>query len=148
MARGRSGRHTGCRRVSVVHPRIRDSVTFPVVESTCVGYDVDDVVYFDLEGVDFVTDLLLAGLQVVQLAVQGGQLRQDAVPQDGDLRRHAGDVSVNRVLSGDNHGFRIVEVSRYRSDIAVYYGFQTVCKCPFWALLVTLVTDSNQTWAN
>ena len=29
-----------------------------------------------------------------------------------------------------------------------YYGFQTVCKCPFWALLVTLVTDSNQTWAN
>ena len=29
-----------------------------------------------------------------------------------------------------------------------YYGFQTVCKCPFGALLVTLVTDSNQTWAN
>ena len=29
-----------------------------------------------------------------------------------------------------------------------YYGFQTVCKCPFWALLVTLVTDANQTWAN
>ena len=29
-----------------------------------------------------------------------------------------------------------------------YYGFQTVCKCPFWSLLVTLVTDSNQTWAN
>ena len=29
-----------------------------------------------------------------------------------------------------------------------YYEFQTVCKCPFWALLVTLVTDSNQTWAN
>ena len=29
-----------------------------------------------------------------------------------------------------------------------YYGFQTVCKCPFWTLLVTLVTDSNQTWAN
>ena len=29
-----------------------------------------------------------------------------------------------------------------------YYGFQTVCKCPFWALLVTLVTGSNQTWAN
>ena len=31
---------------------------------------------------------------------------------------------------------------------ANYYGFQTVCKCPFWALLVTLVTDSNQAWAN
>ena len=28
-----------------------------------------------------------------------------------------------------------------------YYEFQTVCKCPFWALLVTLVTDSYQTWA-
>ena len=30
----------------------------------------------------------------------------------------------------------------------IYYGFQTVCKCPFWALLVTSATDSNQTWAN
>ena len=29
-----------------------------------------------------------------------------------------------------------------------YYGFQTVCKCPFRALLVTSATDSNQTWAN
>ena len=29
-----------------------------------------------------------------------------------------------------------------------YYGFQTICKCPFWALLVTMVTDSNQTCAN
>ena len=29
-----------------------------------------------------------------------------------------------------------------------YYGFQTVCKCPFWSLLVTLVTDSNQTLVN
>ena len=26
-----------------------------------------------------------------------------------------------------------------------YYGFQTVCKCPFRALLVTSATDSNQT---
>ena len=32
--------------------------------------------------------------------------------------------------------------------LVAYYGFQTACKCPFWALLVTLVTDSNQTWAN
>ena len=29
-----------------------------------------------------------------------------------------------------------------------YYGFQTVCKCPFRALLVIWATDSNQTWAN
>ena len=29
-----------------------------------------------------------------------------------------------------------------------YYGFQTVCKCPFRALLVTRATDSNQTLAN
>ena len=29
-----------------------------------------------------------------------------------------------------------------------YYGFQTVCKCPFRAVLVTSATDSNQTWAN
>ena len=29
-----------------------------------------------------------------------------------------------------------------------YYGFQTVCKCPFCASLVTLVTDCNQTWRN
>ena len=29
-----------------------------------------------------------------------------------------------------------------------YYGFQTVCKCPFRALLVTSATDSNRTWAN
>ena len=33
-------------------------------------------------------------------------------------------------------------------NVHTYYGFQTVCKCPFWALLVTLVTDPNQTWAN
>ena len=30
----------------------------------------------------------------------------------------------------------------------IYYGFQTVCKCPFRALLVTSATDSSQTWAN
>ena len=29
-----------------------------------------------------------------------------------------------------------------------YDGFQIVCKCPFRALLVTLATDSKQTWAN
>ena len=29
-----------------------------------------------------------------------------------------------------------------------YYGFQTVCKCPFRALLVTRATDFNQTSAN
>ena len=32
--------------------------------------------------------------------------------------------------------------------LLVYYGFQTVCKCPFRALLVTSATDSNQTWTN
>ena len=32
--------------------------------------------------------------------------------------------------------------------LATYYGFQTVCKCPFRALLVTLATDSYQTWTN
>ena len=32
--------------------------------------------------------------------------------------------------------------------VLFYYGFQTVCKCPFRALLVTSATDSNQTWAN
>ena len=36
----------------------------------------------------------------------------------------------------------------YLPTYGIYYGFQTVCKCPFWALLVTLVTDANQTWAN
>ena len=30
--------------------------------------------------------------------------------------------------------------------LPTYYGFQTVCKCPFRALLVTSETDSNQTW--
>ena len=33
-------------------------------------------------------------------------------------------------------------------DLPRYYGFQTVCKCPFRALLVILATDSNQSWAN
>ena len=37
---------------------------------------------------------------------------------------------------------------RVRRYCRYYYGFQTVCKCPFWAFLVTLVTDSYQTWAN
>ena len=42
----------------------------------------------------------------------------------------------------------IQEANLGHSAFYNYYGFQTVCKCPFWSLLVTLVTDSNQTWAN
>ena len=34
------------------------------------------------------------------------------------------------------------------SSLDYYYGFQTVCKCPFRALIVISATDSNQTWAN
>ena len=36
----------------------------------------------------------------------------------------------------------------YSTEALIYYGFQTVCKCPFRTLLVTMATDSNQTWAN
>ena len=37
---------------------------------------------------------------------------------------------------------------RFYAALGIYYGFQTVCKCPFRALLVTSATDSNQTWTN
>ena len=40
------------------------------------------------------------------------------------------------------------EISPILTIFFTYYGFQTVCKCPFRALLVTSATDSNQTWAN
>ena len=42
----------------------------------------------------------------------------------------------------------VLQLNAYNLPQTTYYGFQTVCKCPFWELLVTSATDSNQTWAN
>ena len=60
----------------------------------------------------------------------------------------SGDLAVASRATSSAKRLRVTSLDRSSSMSFTYYGFQTVCKCPFRALLVTRATDSNQTWAN